>query len=373
MRFIHTADWQIGKVFRRFGEKEPLFAQARLAAIEAIGELAIREGARHVFVAGDVYDVETPQTTTLLAPLERMRRFEGVTWHVIPGNHDPDRPKGVWERVAASEPPANLKVHLRPEPVEIAPGAYLLPAPLTRRSESADLTAWMDAAVTPEGALRLGLAHGSVTGFDSQGDANNPIDPARPAKAGLAYLALGDWHRTLRISDRVWYAGSPEPDRVDSQEIGKALIVEARGGDASPEVREAVVGCHRWLTLDADVADAGGVADLEGRVRGLGDLSALVLRLRLAGAVSLADRRALEAALARLEAACAFLDADVARLRARPSAADLEAIDFDGALRRVAEKLKARIDDDGAAAEERAVAEEALTRLFLAATEGAAR
>ncbi|MCG6122448.1 MAG: DNA repair exonuclease [Microvirga sp.] len=371
MRFIHTADWQIGKVFRRFGEREPLFAEARLAAIEAIGELAIREGARHVLVAGDLYDVETPQTTTLLAPLERMRRFSDVTWHILPGNHDADRPKGVWERVADADAPQNVRVHRRPEPTELAPGVFLLPSPLARRAEASDLTAWFDDAPTPEGALRIGLAHGSVTGFDSEGEANNPIDPSRPARAGLAYLALGDWHRTLRISDRVWYAGTPEPDRFDSQETGKALVVEARGGDAPPVVREAEVGRYRWLTLDAEIADADGVGDLEARVRGLDNLSALVLRLRVRGAASLAGRRALEAALSRLGAAGAYLDADLERLRARPSVADLEAIDFDGALRGVAEKLQARIVDETAAPDARAVAEEALTRLFLMATEGA--
>ncbi|TVR10175.1 MAG: DNA repair exonuclease [Salinarimonadaceae bacterium] len=373
MRFIHTADWQIGKVFRRFGEREPLFAEARLAAIEAIGELAIREGARHVLVAGDLYDVETPQPATLRGPLERMRRFAGVIWHILPGNHDADRPRGVWERVAEADAPENVRVHRRPEPVALEPGVFLLPAPLARRAEASDLTAWMDDAPTPEGALRIGIAHGSVTGFDSQGEANNPVDPARPGKAGLAYLALGDWHRTLRISDRVWYAGTPEPDRFDSQETGKALVVETRGGDAAPAVREAVVGRYRWLSLDAEIADDDGAGDIEARIRGLDNLSTLVLRLRIGGAVSLSGRRALEAALARLGAACAWLDPDLEALRARPSQADLEAIDFDGALRDVAERLQARIADDAAAPDSRAIAEEALTRLYLMATEGARR
>ena len=32
MRFLHTADWQIGKPFRNFGDKESVLRQARLAA-----------------------------------------------------------------------------------------------------------------------------------------------------------------------------------------------------------------------------------------------------------------------------------------------------------------------------------------------------
>jgi len=40
MRLIHTADWQIGKPFQRFGEKDEALRQARLKAIESIGQLA---------------------------------------------------------------------------------------------------------------------------------------------------------------------------------------------------------------------------------------------------------------------------------------------------------------------------------------------
>ncbi len=42
MRFIHTADWQIGKPFKQFGDRESVLRQARLVAIEKIGELAER-------------------------------------------------------------------------------------------------------------------------------------------------------------------------------------------------------------------------------------------------------------------------------------------------------------------------------------------
>ena len=96
----------------------------------------------------------------------------------------------------------------------------VLPAPLTAKSTSRDPTAWMDAAATPSGSLRIGLAHGSVQGFGSAGEANVPIDPARAKSAGLAYLALGDWHGTTRISERVWYSGTPEPDGFPRQRAG---------------------------------------------------------------------------------------------------------------------------------------------------------
>ena len=92
LRFLHTADWQIGKPFRQFGEREALLKRARLEAIETIGRLAVAEGVRHVLVAGDVYDSEAPAPQTLREPLERMRAFPGLAWQLVPGKHDPHRP-----------------------------------------------------------------------------------------------------------------------------------------------------------------------------------------------------------------------------------------------------------------------------------------
>ena len=70
MQFIHTADWQIGKVFKQFGAKEETLRLAHLAAIEQIGELARANGVQHILVAGDVYDNEAPNTITLRAPID---------------------------------------------------------------------------------------------------------------------------------------------------------------------------------------------------------------------------------------------------------------------------------------------------------------
>jgi DNA repair exonuclease SbcCD nuclease subunit len=130
MRFVHSADWQIGKVFKQFGAKEETLRQARLAAIERLGELARINGVHHILVAGDVYDNEAPNTITLRAPIERMKPFADIQWHLLPGNHDPHRPEGVWDRVAQLGLPAHIHVHLMPTPVPLTDGAFLLPAPL---------------------------------------------------------------------------------------------------------------------------------------------------------------------------------------------------------------------------------------------------
>jgi DNA repair exonuclease SbcCD nuclease subunit len=369
MRFVHSADWQIGKVFKQFGAKEEMLRRARLAAIERLGDFARANGATHVLVAGDVYDNEAPSPITLRAPIERMKRFPDLQWHLLPGNHDPHRPEGLWDRLAQLGLPGHVHPHLTPAAVALDDTAFLLPGPLTRKTELDDVTAWMDQAPTPEGALRIGLAHGSITNFGSEGEATNPIDPSRPKTAGLDYLALGDWHRTLQVGSAAWYAGTPEADRAGSQECGTALLVEIAGRGAPPVVTPFTTGTYRWITRTERLSNGSELADLEQRLRAEAELPQLILRLQLEGTLPIASYAELQQRLLDLEAAVFHLDVNQNALAARPTDADLEAIDFDGVLRRCADRLRSMIDDPAQADEVRRCAEEALVELYLRAVE----
>lgn len=364
MRFIHTADWQIGKVFKQFGTKEAVLQEARLVAIEAIGRLASAESLHHVLVAGDVYDSDSPSPKTLREPIERMRRFPKVHWHLLPGNHDPHRPQGVWDRLLATNLPSNIHVQLAPVPFEMEPGIILLPCPLFRRSEVNDLTSWMDTETTSIGAVRIGLAHGSITGFGSSGDANNPIDLQRPNKAGLDYLALGDWHRTQKISEKVWYSGTPEPDLVNSQEEGKVLVVDIPAAGAPVTVTERVTGKYQWQTIEDTLTTDADISLLEGRLRAFAEPSRTIMRLTLRGSLSLAGHADLDSRLAGINAAFFSLILRSDELASTPTAADLEAIDFDGVLSQVANRLQARSVNLSLNEDERQIAQGALIELY---------
>jgi DNA repair exonuclease SbcCD nuclease subunit len=89
MRFIHTADWQIGKPYRQIAHEQKCFKlqQERLNAIGRIRDAAHIEDAAFVVVAGDLFDSPTPPTTAVLEVLEAIGEME-IPVLVIPGNHD---------------------------------------------------------------------------------------------------------------------------------------------------------------------------------------------------------------------------------------------------------------------------------------------
>ena len=89
MRLIHSSDLQIGMVFNYFEpEIAALLQDARQAAVRTLGELAVEHRASAVLLAGDIYDKQLLSPQTLAKPLEAMRQFPKVAWHLMPGNHD---------------------------------------------------------------------------------------------------------------------------------------------------------------------------------------------------------------------------------------------------------------------------------------------
>jgi DNA repair exonuclease SbcCD nuclease subunit len=365
VRLIHTADWQIGKVFRFVDQTTAgVLQEARLEAVSTIGRLALEHAAPTVLVAGDIYDVATAEERTLAQPMARMRACAGITWHLVPGNHDPHQPGGPWDRLLRRGLPANVRVHLEPAPVPLVDGVALLPAPLARRRTVGDPTAWMDQAAT-EGAVRIGLAHGSISAFGTEAHTQpNLIDPRRPERAGLAYLALGDWHGTKRIGPRCWYSGTPEVDDFGVVDGGRALLVDLGRRADAPKVTPLRTGRFDWREETVQIHGEDELEVAAARLRaGHDDPASVLLDLRLEGTLSLAGRERLARTLDDLGAALRFLRIDDGQLYLSPSADDLDAIAHLGFVRTAAESLRAMADDPEEPA--RDVAARALLRLYV--------
>jgi DNA repair exonuclease SbcCD nuclease subunit len=379
MRLIHSSDLQIGKVFMFFEpEVAALLQDARQAAVRTLGDLAVKHGASTVLLAGDIYDKQQLSPQTLAKPIEVMRQFPMVTWHLMPGNHDHLRENGLWDRLSRTNLPKNVHLHTTPGAVKIMDDdgtpVFLLPAPLPHIASVDDLTGYMDKEATPEGAIRIGMAHGSIQGFGSDGEASNYVEPTRAVTAGLAYMAMGDWHRQVQVNDRVWYCGTPESDLFKRPpgssgtlcNGGTALVVDIAGVRATPTVLPVEVGRYRWHQVMRTLTEDSQIDLLEAELRALDpDLSRVVLDLQVTGTLSLTGRKRFEERIIHGigAAVCATRWQD-GGLVLEPTEADMDDIDRSGFVRVAADRLKAMADDPSD--QERArLASLALRRLYL--------
>jgi DNA repair exonuclease SbcCD nuclease subunit len=361
MKFLHSADWQLGKPYGRFGpDVRAALTEARFDAIDTLGRTAAEQGVGHVVVAGDIFDTEGPEDRTIVQAISRMSRH-ACRWWLLPGNHDFARNGGLWDRIRqrAGE---GIVVLSEPVPHEFESGVWLLPAPLVHRHNLEDPTDLFDTMETPSARLRIGLAHGSIRDFGSRGETKNQIAPDRAKRSGLDYLALGDWHGALKIDARTWYSGTPETDRFQRDDPGHALMVDIEAG-REPVVTPIRTGRFQWLVRNWTVNDQGAFHAECDQLLAAIDSPNTLLQLTLAGITSLSDRIAM---LGRLENDVGhqlrLLDIRADDLVGRPSEEDLASLAVEGMLGTAAAKLTARIETGGP---EALVAKRALERLFV--------
>lgn len=87
-RFLHTADWQIGRQYRGFAvEDAAALFDARFKAVERLAQLATDEKVDAILVAGDVFDAPNLSDRTIHRTFNALADFAGP-WILIPGNHD---------------------------------------------------------------------------------------------------------------------------------------------------------------------------------------------------------------------------------------------------------------------------------------------
>lgn len=337
--------------------------EARFQKIDALADLAERYKASHILLAGDTFDAETPSPATRRQAIRAMGRSDAIHWVILPGNHDSLAADELWLTLQ-QEAPSNVTLALAPEPITLAERVTLLPAPCPARRAGRDLSAWMDSAETPDGHIRVGLAHGGVQSF-SEDDATDTIAPDRAARAQLDYLALGDWHGCMQIEPRTWYSGTPESDQFKHDGRGCALVVSLSGAGADPEVETVQTGQFLWQqhTLDL-VPGTDRITQLSEQLPAASERRDVLMQIELSGRVSPGDRDALLKALADAEPDFARLVWRETSLAVEYEVDDLDRIDRAGVLRVAADTLYAQVNDPKLSADDQAIARNALNRLY---------
>jgi DNA repair exonuclease SbcCD nuclease subunit len=311
IRLIHTADWQIGKPFGNIPDEAAVpLRQQRIDTVKKIAQLATKEQADAVLVAGDVFDSFAIAEKTLLQTVNAMSGFKGA-WVLMPGNHDPALAEGVWRELHRMELPDNIVLLDKAEPyILVGKNAVILPAPLQRKHDSTDVSEWFDGHKTEAGVIRIGLAHGSVDDrLPERGEAPNTISARRAQKADLDYLALGDWHGTHKVDERTWYAGTPETDRFKDNDSGNVLLVEIEAHGERPTVTKVPIGHYRWRQLAPQLHTEHGGDEIHKAITDLGEpFDNLVIQLTPRGTATLNTRHQIAKVVASWDALVRYLD-----------------------------------------------------------------
>lgn len=314
--FIHTSDFQLGMT-RWFlsPSAQSRFDDDREEAVARLGELASETGAEFIVVAGDVFEHNSLNTSTLLRAKEVLKNLP-VPVYLLPGNHDPLVADSIFFNSFAD----NVHVIADSEPIEVRSGVEIVGAPYLSKRANYDLVRRALEPLEPldraSGAVaRIAVGHGQVesrAGEAEESDADT-IDLTFVEdcldRGVIDYLALGDTHSTASLgrTGKVWFSGSPETTAFDDRErdSGNALVVRVEGEAVDVEKRS--VGRWAFRALDADVNSMDDVERFLAELEEMPGKTRTAVKYSLRGTLGLSAQARLEQGLANLEEVFASL------------------------------------------------------------------
>jgi DNA repair exonuclease SbcCD nuclease subunit len=277
IRFLHTADWQLGLKAVHAGQKAKAVRDRRFATAEAVAALAKREAVDFVLIAGDLFEHHDVDDAVVRRAVKALDELAPLPVYVLPGNHDPLVPGGVWDRSTWRRVGAHVHLLRSAGEVPVGDGVVLLPAPLAQKHSTLDPTAVLPPRAAGDARIRIGVAHGALDILPERG--NFPISATRADDAGLDYLALGDWHGFVQHG-RAVYPGTFEGSSFGEREPGDVAIVEIAAAGATPRVARHRVGALTWTQHEPTIADGTDVDRLRRTILEAGPLAAQLLRVR---------------------------------------------------------------------------------------------
>lgn len=322
MKFVASADWQLGKQAHFLPEEaRARYVQARLDVVRRIAAAAAQVDADFVVVAGDVFESNQLDRRILGRAFEALGDFS-MPVYLLPGNHDPLDAASIyrsrqWQR---SCPP---HVHVLEESgvahtQSLAEGARvdLIAAPWYSKRPGRDLVKEAVQKAVPEGGtsrpFRVVVGHGAVESLSPDADLADTVDQvylgSKIADHDLDFVVLGDRHSTTEVSPAIWYPGTPEVTAERETDPGNVLIVEVPRPGAEAQVQVRGVGQWKLQVMPFDLADSGDVRALEAALTAVDNKETTSVKLALTGTLSVRDKVELDEMISQLGDLFARLD-----------------------------------------------------------------
>ena len=256
MKFIHSADWQIGMTFLGFKEKSrSAMEDDRIEVIEAIGDYANdpANSIDFVLVCGDIFQTPRISETLVKKTFKKIERIKKPVY-VLAGNHEWDGTEYMFgTKYFLENKPANFHVLTAGiNAVEGLSGVEIVAAPLEGKEDQIDLVkAQLDLLDTTTN-IRILAGHGNIDDVMAAGDRKDKVALAPIEKAiadkKISYVAMGDRHSTTNVGSTgvVWYSGAPEPTAYTEDDQRNVLAVEINAG-APAKVEKVEVGQWQFV------------------------------------------------------------------------------------------------------------------------------
>jgi DNA repair exonuclease SbcCD nuclease subunit len=300
MRFVATADWQLGMTAHYLGdEARPRFAQARIDAIRTIGRVAAERDAELVLVCGDVFESNQLDRAVVARTFDALREVTVPVW-LLPGNHDPLDAASIYRsREFLDGCPAHVHVLDAPGVHVAAEGVEIVAAPWFGKAPLSDLVAdaLADVEPAPAGVVRVVAGHGTVLGIDRNDPAGISEDALSAAIAAgtVQFAVLGDRHSTTEVAPRIWYPGAPEVTSRREDDPGNVLVVDVDHDDVT--VESVHVGTWSYSHHQAELTSEADVDALERWLAELPAKDRTAVWLSLTGALSIGEKSRLDTVL----------------------------------------------------------------------------
>ena len=256
MRILHTADWHLGKTFRKVSLLED-----QRHVLDQVFEAIVKNNIQVLIVAGDIYDKQAPSESSVAlfsSFVERVYEKTDAAIIIIAGNHDSGQRLGAFTKLfdrnrilirgalEREEKPLVLMDDHGPVAFSALPYGEIFAARRafedeTIRSPEDVLRREVDAArgLRPKDARWVVIAHAFVTGgLPSESERTLSVGTVETVSSslfdGADYVALGHLHRSQTAGrETIRYSGSPLAFGFDEADTIKTMTLFDLGADGS--------------------------------------------------------------------------------------------------------------------------------------------
>ncbi len=270
MRFLHTSDWHLGRIFHNVHLTDDQ-AQVLAQLVDLVRETEVDA----VIIAGDIYDRAVPPAAAvelLDEVLSRLVLDLKVPTIVIAGNHDGPERLGFGARllkerglhIAGTLQQGLKKITLQDEhgPVHVLPIPYAVPEVVREwakdeelRGHQAAMKALIDHARKdlPSGERGIAVAHAFVAGGE-ESESERALSVGGSGQVstslfeGFDYVALGHLHRPQNVgSQKIRYSGSLLKYSFSEVDHNKSVSLVEMDKEGGVEVTELPLAARHDL------------------------------------------------------------------------------------------------------------------------------